>query len=69
MPAKKQKDNDFKFSLRIPSDLHEWLQEQADEERRSLNSYILYQLQIIKKQIESSQAVRTAGAEAVRRDG
>lgn len=55
MPAKKQKDSDFKFSLRIPPDLHEWLQKQADEDRRSVNSYILYQLQLIKKQQEQPE--------------
>lgn len=55
MPAKKIiKDDDVKFSLRIPRDIRQWLEVEAHRERRSVNAHILRLLQTIKEKQERS---------------
>lgn len=53
MPAKKQSsDTDIKFSLRIPKEIHEWLEKKADSEFRSINAYLLIMLRKAKDEDE-----------------
>lgn len=42
--------SETKFSLRLPSDLHEWLQTFAKNEQRSVNSQIVAALQELRQQ-------------------
>ncbi|MFI6858731.1 Arc family DNA-binding protein [Streptomyces sp. NPDC050421] len=51
-------DEDKRITLRLPADLHEWLAAQAKSARRSLNSEIVYRLEV-----ERDAAV--AGAESL----
>ena len=37
-------DQDARITLRLPAELHSWLTEQAKSARRSLNSEIVYRL-------------------------
>ncbi|MER5843777.1 Arc family DNA-binding protein [Streptomyces prasinus] len=39
-------DEDKRITLRLPADLHEWLAAQAKSARRSLNSEIVYRLEV-----------------------
>ncbi|MCH0558098.1 MULTISPECIES: Arc family DNA-binding protein [Streptomyces] len=39
-------DEEKRITLRLPSDLHEWLVAQARSARRSLNSEIVYRLEV-----------------------
>ncbi|CAL9558166.1 hypothetical protein SUDANB171_04562 [Streptomyces sp. enrichment culture] len=46
-----------KITLRLPSDLHQWLTAQAKSARRSLNSEIVYRL-------EAERAIADAKSES-----
>ncbi|MDX3455559.1 Arc family DNA-binding protein [Streptomyces sp. ME02-8801-2C] len=39
-------NEETKITLRLPSDLHQWLTAQARSARRSLNSEIVYRLEV-----------------------
>lgn len=39
-------DEEKRITLRLPADLHEWLAAQAKSARRSLNSEIVYRLEV-----------------------
>ncbi|MFE9778994.1 Arc family DNA-binding protein [Streptomyces sp. NPDC005775] len=39
-------DEDKRITLRLPTDLHEWLATQAKSARRSLNSEIVHRLEV-----------------------
>ncbi|MEO3862289.1 toxin-antitoxin system HicB family antitoxin [Acrocarpospora sp. B8E8] len=39
-------DEETKITLRLPADLHRWLVAQAKSARRSLNSEIVYRLEV-----------------------
>jgi predicted HicB family RNase H-like nuclease len=39
-------NEETKITLRLPSDLHQWLSAQAKSARRSLNSEIVYRLEV-----------------------
>ncbi|MER7057275.1 MULTISPECIES: Arc family DNA-binding protein [unclassified Streptomyces] len=39
-------DEGTRITLRLPTDLHEWLVAQAKTARRSLNSEIVYRLEV-----------------------
>lgn len=39
-------DDETKITLRLPADLHRWLTAQAKSVRRSLNSEIVYRLEV-----------------------
>ncbi|MCZ4510460.1 Arc family DNA-binding protein [Streptomyces sp. ActVer] len=39
-------DETARITLRLPIDLHEWLVDQAKSVRRSLNSEIVYRLEV-----------------------
>ncbi|MEY6568508.1 Arc family DNA-binding protein, partial [Streptomyces sp. PGLac3x] len=39
-------DEEKRITLRLPADLHEWLAAQARSARRSLNSEIVYRLEV-----------------------
>ena len=39
-------DDEKRITLRLPADLHEWLVAQARSARRSLNSEIVYRLEV-----------------------
>ncbi|WP_282689065.1 MULTISPECIES: Arc family DNA-binding protein [unclassified Streptomyces] len=39
-------DEEKRITLRLPADLHEWLTTQAKSARRSLNSEIVYRLEV-----------------------
>ncbi|MGC4982759.1 Arc family DNA-binding protein [Streptomyces sp. DT193] len=39
-------DETTRITLRLPDDLHEWLVSQARSARRSLNSEIVYRLEV-----------------------
>ncbi|MDG5804415.1 Arc family DNA-binding protein [Streptomyces ossamyceticus] len=39
-------DEEKRITLRLPGDLHEWLVSQARSARRSLNSEIVYRLEV-----------------------
>jgi hypothetical protein len=45
------------FGLRMPSDLKEWVQKQAEQNRRSLTSEIVVRLEQSRKQEEKQNAV------------
>ncbi|WP_079079011.1 Arc family DNA-binding protein [Streptomyces sp. DSM 15324] len=50
-------DEEKRITLRLPADLHEWLVTQAKSARRSLNSEIVYRLEI-----ERAATVADAGS-------
>jgi predicted HicB family RNase H-like nuclease len=39
-------DEEKRITLRLPAELHEWLTTQAKSARRSLNSEIVYRLEV-----------------------
>lgn len=58
MPARKiRKDDDAKFSLRIPRDIREWLEKKAQD--RSINAYILSLLRREQEQDERNTVTDT----------
>ncbi|KKD07016.1 Arc family DNA-binding protein [Streptomyces sp. WM6386] len=46
-------DEEKRITLRLPADLHEWLVEQAKSARRSLNSEIVYCLEVKRAAVEA----------------
>lgn len=60
MPARKiRKDDDAKFSLRIPRDIREWLEKKA--ENQSINAFILA---VLKKEKAQDERVDTVNKSA-----
>ena len=39
-------DDEVRITLRLPEELRDWLRENAQRERRSLNSEIIYMLEV-----------------------
>ena len=39
-------DNEVRMTLRLPEELRDWLRDHAQRERRSLNSEIVYMLEV-----------------------
>ncbi|GAA2576947.1 hypothetical protein GCM10011428_42240 [Streptomyces violaceus] len=46
-------DEEKRITLRLPVDLHEWLAAQARSARRSLNSEIVYRLEVERAAVEA----------------
>lgn len=45
-------DNEVRMTLRLPEELRDWLRDHASTERRSLNSEIVYMLEVARTAVE-----------------
>jgi uncharacterized protein (DUF1778 family) len=45
---------DAQISVRLPAELRRWLDQQAEQERRSLGNFVVLKLEEIKQQAEKS---------------
>ena len=63
MPRERTTNTDglIPITIRIPKEVHEWIKQRADKERRSFNSQIALDLERLMQQQQSSVTLSATG--------
>jgi len=60
-------DQEAHFRLRIPTDLKEWVDQQARENNRSINAEITWMLRFVKREYDAEMKAQAVDAAETRR--